>query len=88
MPLPVFMLCENEQAELDGEYILHTHKPRFIAKRVHDDPKNDFKVVDDIDNMSAFFDNDMAKMTGLMRQMEDWYRSYQDYLDEQYGEEE
>lgn len=86
MALPVFMLCENEQAELDGEYILHTRKPRFLAQRVYDDPKNDFKVVDDIDDMAAFFEQDTAKIAGLMRQMEEWYRSYQDYLDDQYGE--
>ena len=87
MSLPIFMLCENEQAELDGEYILHTAKPRFIARRMHENPKNEFKVVDDIDNMSAFFDHDAAKVAGLMYQMEEWYRAYQDYLDDQYGEE-
>ena len=87
MSIPTFMLCENEQAELDGEYILHTQKPRFLAKRIHDDPKNDFKVVEDIDNMSSFFGDDAAKVTGLLKQMNTWYKDYQRYLDDQYGEE-
>lgn len=88
MRLPAFMLCENEQADLDGEYVLHTRTPRFLARRLFDDPGQNFKVVDDIDNMLAHFDNDQAKVDALMSSMNEWFRDYQRYLDEQYGEDE
>ena len=85
MQAPKFLLCENEEADLEAEYVLHTHKPRFIAKRIYDDPSRDFIIVDDIDDMSSFFKDDNQQITLMMKSLERWFYAYQDYLDEQYG---
>lgn len=87
MAIPTFMLCENEQADLDGEYLLHTKAPRFLARRIHDNKKNNFEIVDDIDQMLVFFNNDTTKVEKLLSKMQEWYFTYQKYLDDQYGEE-
>jgi hypothetical protein len=86
--LPKFLLCENEQAELDGEYVLHTQQPRFLAKRIYDDASAAFSVVDDMDDMTAYFEGDTQKRSALMASLSEWYNTYQDYLEEQYGEDE
>ncbi len=77
--VPDFLLCENEQNDLEGEYVLHTKAPRFLAKLVYDNPEADFVIVDEIDPLDAGI-----KVT-LLAKMEKWYDDYQAYLDEQYG---
>lgn len=86
--LPRFMVAENPMAEPDVEYVIHTQEPRFIAKRVYDNPGTDFEIVVEIDNMNVFFKGDALKMAGLMRRLGDWWVAYlkweetQDYDDE------
>lgn len=63
-------------ADPGGEYIYHSQLPRFLAKRVTDNPLSDFEIVDDIDNMGAYFKGDVSKVAGLMRRLGDWYVSY------------
>lgn len=75
------MLCENEQADLEGEYVLHTHKPRFLARRTYDKPGYHFVIADMIDEAG-----DAAVTDRLLREAGQWFASYQRYLDEQYGE--
>lgn len=70
---PRFMIAENPMAENGIEYVYHTQQPRFLAKRVFDNPTTDFEIVDDIDNMAAFFKTDPMKVAGLMRRLGDWY---------------
>lgn len=70
------MLAENPMAEPDGEYVVHTQQPRFIAKRVYGNPTTDFEIVDDIDNIGEFFKNDPSKAAKLMSRMGDWYVAY------------
>lgn len=67
---PRFMIAQNVVAEPDGEYVLHTQKPRFLAKKLHDNLITDFEIVDQIDTI------DDSKITGIMRRLEDWYRAY------------
>jgi hypothetical protein len=79
---PRFMICENPMAEPDEEYILHTQEPRFLAKRVYENPTTDFEIVMEIDNMAAYMNNDVSKLAKLMSRMGDWYISYQNWLNE------
>ena len=73
---PRFMIAENPMAEYGVEYIYHTQQPRFLAKKVEDNPLSGFELVDDIDNMSEFFKNDPSKIAGLMRRLGDWWSAY------------
>lgn len=82
------MIAENPMAEPDAEYILHTQEPRFLAKRVQDNPMTDFEIVMEIDNMGAFFKNDVMKVAGLMRRMGDWYVAFIKWEEENYGKDE
>ena len=59
-------------AEPDGLYILHTQKPRFLAKV----ELNSFEIVDDIDSMSEYYKGDITKVEGLLKRLSDWYKSY------------
>lgn len=71
-----FMIAQNPMAEPGAEYVLHTQKPRFLAKKLVDNPVTDFDVIDDIDNIAAFYNHDLIKAAGLMRRLGDWYLSY------------
>ncbi len=82
---PRFIIAENPMAEPDAEYILHTQQPRFLAKRVHDNPTTDFEIVDDIDNMAVFFKNDSTKVAGLMRRLGDWYVAFINWEEDNYN---
>lgn len=83
---PRFMIADNPMADPEGEYVYHSQQPRFLAKRVYDDPTTDFKIVDDIDNMLQFFKADAGKIAKLMSRLGDWYNSYLKWEDEQDSE--
>lgn len=88
---PKFFISENPMAEYGEEYIYHSQKPRFLAKRVHDHSDTDFIIVDDIDDMLAFFNGRAEKVAGLMRRLGDWYMAYCKWEEDnanQYDEEE
>ena len=79
---PRFMIAENPMAEPEGEYIYHSQQPRFLAKRVYDNPTTDFIIVDEIDNMNTFFKGDAGKIAKLMSRLGDWYSAYSKWEEE------
>lgn len=78
------MIADNPMADPHGEYVYHSQQPRFLAKRVYDNPTTDFEIVDDIDNMGNFFKSDVSKIAGLMRRLGDWYVAYLKWENENY----
>jgi hypothetical protein len=66
------MVAKNPMADPDGVYIYHTRKPRFLAKVEN----NVFEVVDDIDEMTTYYDGNVEHIRGLFRAMEKWYIAY------------
>lgn len=69
---PRFMLAQNVLAEPGVEYILHTQKPRILAK-INGDNIN---LVDQYDDVYSAYNGDATKVAGLLRRMADWYVSY------------
>lgn len=63
-------------ADLEGEYVVHTQQPRFIAKRVYDNSATYFEIVDEIDSIGEFFKGDVSKAAKLMSRLGDWYVAY------------
>ncbi len=78
------MICENPMAEYGTEYVLHTQQPRFLAKKVYDNPTTDFEIVDDIDNMASFFSGDPGKVAKLMSRLGDWWITYVNWEEENF----
>ena len=72
---PKFLIAKNPMAEPEGMYILHTQKPRFLAKV----DRNLFEVVDDIDEMLTYYKGNADKVQGLIKRMTDWYITYKIY---------
>jgi hypothetical protein len=70
---PKFLVAENKMADINGVYILHTRKPRFLAKVKENDT---FEMVDIIDDFSEY---DASKITGLLNRLDDWYKAYKIY---------
>ncbi|MDR0574717.1 MAG: hypothetical protein LBG96_11920 [Tannerella sp.] len=66
---PEFLIAKNPMSDPDGVYIFHSRKPRFLAKVEN----NIFEVVDDIDEMTAYYKGNVDKVQGLFRTMEKWY---------------
>ncbi|MDR0753883.1 MAG: hypothetical protein LBF04_00645 [Prevotellaceae bacterium] len=65
-------------ADLDGMYILHTRKPRFLAK-IKDD--GSFEIVDMIDSFSEHYKGNADRTEGLIKRLAEWYRAYKIYED-------
>lgn len=84
--LPRFLIAENPMAESDVEYVIHTQEPRFIAKRVYENPGTDFEIVQEIDDMNTFFKGDLQKMASLMRRLGDWWVAYINWEEENHDE--
>jgi hypothetical protein len=81
--LPKFMIADDPITDPDNEYIFHTEKPRFFAKRVEEDEETAYiDIVEELDNVDEFFHNDPDKKQELLEQLEDWYYSYMEWLDE------
>lgn len=70
------MIAENPMAEFGVEYVVHTQEPRFIAKKVYNNPTSDFEIVMEIDNLSIFFAGRPERMAALMRRLGDWWKAY------------
>ena len=70
-----FMEAKNRMAEPNSVYVLHTQKPRFLAKV----DKNSFEVVDDIDSMLEYYKGDISKVEGLLKRLADWHKAYKIY---------
>lgn len=81
--LPKFMIADDPITDPDNEYIFHTEKPRFFAKRVEEDEETAYiDIVEELDNVDEFFHNDPDKKQELLEQLEEWYYSYMEWLDE------
>lgn len=72
---PKFMIAKNPMADPDGVYIYHSREPRFLAKVEN----NAFEVVDDIDEMTAYYKGNVDKVQGLFLAMGKWYVAYRIY---------
>lgn len=71
-------------AEPNAEYVMHTQKPRFIAKYTPGGPMSDFEIMDEIDNIAEFMNNDPIKVAALMRRLGDWFMAYCKWEEENY----
>lgn len=75
------MVAENPMAEYGVEYVIHTQQPRFIARFI-EGHESSFEIVDEIDDMVAFFKGDVSKIAGLMRRLGDWWVAYCNWEEE------
>ncbi|MDF2188106.1 hypothetical protein [Paraflavitalea sp. CAU 1676] len=83
MALPKFMIADDPVTDPDNEYIFHTQEPRFIAKRVEDDDENaHIDIVEEIDDVAGFFNNDPVQLQVLLDELGEWYSDYMDWLEE------
>jgi hypothetical protein len=79
--IPRFLVCDA--LEDDVEYVYHSQKPRFLAKRVYDHPKLDFLIIDEIDNVSEHFKDDANGIVTLLDDLGAWYDEYMDWEEDQ-----
>lgn len=84
---PRFMIAVNPMAEHGEVYVYHSQQPRFLAKFVRDRPSSHFEIIDDIDDMIKYFNNDDKKIAGLLRRLGDWYYSYKIWGKENFNNE-
>jgi hypothetical protein len=83
MALPKFMIADDPVTDPDNEYIFHTEKPRFFAKRVEEDEEMAYiDIVEEIDNVEEYFHGEPEKKQELLDELEDWYYSYMEWLEE------
>jgi len=83
MALPKFMIADDPVTDPDNEYIIHTQEPRFIAKRIDDDEENaHIDIVEEIDDVAGFFENDQVRLQVLLDELGEWYNDYMDWLEE------
>ncbi|ATL46132.1 hypothetical protein COR50_02535 [Chitinophaga caeni] len=86
--LPKFMIADDPVTDPENEYIFHTQAPRFFAKRVEEDEETAYiDIVHELDDVEAYFKNDPEKKAALIEELEDWYYSYMEWLDEDDDEE-
>ena len=71
-----FMVAVNPMVDPNEVYVLHTRKPRFLAKV----ERGSFEIVDDMDSMLEFFGGNPDKVQGLIKRMGDWYKAYCIYM--------
>ncbi|MDR2064844.1 MAG: hypothetical protein LBP85_03945 [Prevotellaceae bacterium] len=73
---PAFLIAENKMVDLDGVYILHTRKPRFLAK-VRENGR--FEIVDMIDSFNEHYKGNADRIEKLMKRLAEWHRAYKIY---------
>ena len=82
------MICDDPVTDPDNEYIFHTQEPRFVAKRIDDDDDNaHIDIVEEIDDVAGFFENDTVQLQALLDELGEWYNEYMDWLEEDEDEE-
>ena len=84
--IPKFLSCDNFMEDEDGEYVLHTQLPKFLAK--WNDEEESFEIVSEFDDISAYFNGNEEDITALFEEMADWYTEYDEWLDQDVEEEE
>jgi len=77
--IPKFLSCDNFMEDEDGEYVLHTQSPRFLAK--WNEEEESFEIVAEFDDITEFYNGDEEKATGLFQEMSDWFLEYDEWLD-------
>ncbi|ASZ10739.1 hypothetical protein CK934_06975 [Chitinophaga sp. MD30] len=81
--LPKFMIADDPVTDADNEYIIHTQQPRFYAKRVEEDEEMaHIDIVEEIDDVEAFFKDAPEQKEELLQELEDWYYAYMEWLEE------
>ncbi len=56
------MIADDPVTDPDNEYIFHTEKPRFFAKRVEEDEEVAYiDIVEEIDNVEEYFHGEPEK---------------------------
>jgi hypothetical protein len=89
MALPKFMIADDPVTDPDNEYIIHTQEPRFIAQFVADDDENGhIDIVEEIDDVAGFFQKEELQLQVLLDELDQWYRDYLGWLDEDEDEDE
>ncbi|TDX01810.1 hypothetical protein [Dinghuibacter silviterrae] len=78
--IPKFLSCDNFMEDEDGEYVLHTEAPRFLAK--WNEEEEGFDIVAEFEDITAHFNGDEDKITGLFEEMATWYSEYDEWLDQ------
>lgn len=76
------MIADNPMSDDEHKYVYHSQKPRFLARRVYDNPMSSFEIVDEIDSFNEFFKHDLSRVQGLMRRLGDWWVAYEQWLAE------
>jgi hypothetical protein len=69
---PKFMIALNPMVNPDDVYIFHSQRPRLLVKVEGDS----YIVVDDIDDITSYYNGDVSKVEGLMRRMAEWHVAY------------
>ncbi|RFM26239.1 hypothetical protein [Deminuibacter soli] len=82
--IPRYLVCDNFMDDEDGEYVLHTQAPKFLA-RWNDDTET-FDIVAEYDNISEHFGGDKEKLISFMEEMVNWYEDYDEWLEENVDE--
>lgn len=78
--IPKFLSCDNFMEDEDGEYVLHTESPRFLAK--WNEEEEGFDIVAEFEDITAYFNGDEDKITSLFEEMSVWYGEYDEWLDQ------
>jgi hypothetical protein len=84
--IPKFLSCDNFMEDEDGEYVLHTQAPKFLAK--WNEEEESFDIVAEFDDISKYYNSDEDKITALFQEMAEWYTEYDEWLDQDSYEEE
>lgn len=82
--IPKFLSCDNFMEDEEGEYVLHTEAPRFLAKWNEGD--EGFDIVAEFDDISEFYGGNEDKITSLFQEMSEWFVEYDEWLDRDYEE--
>lgn len=82
--IPRYLVCDNFMDDEDGEYVLHTQTPKFLAR--WNDDNETFDIVAEYDNIAAHFNNDKEKIIAFMEELVSWYEDYDEWLEENVDE--
>lgn len=69
--LPKFIIGTNPMIDSNMVYILHTQKPRFVAVVEY----GCIEVIEDIDDMYSYYNQNEEKVSGLLKRTKEWYKA-------------
>lgn len=82
--IPKFLSCDNFMEDEEGEYVLHTENPRFLAK--WNEGEESFDIIAEFDDISEYYGGNEDKITALFQEMSEWFAEYDEWLDRDYEE--